>query len=65
MAQQYIGVNRGADYNPDALTVGTSTGSTDVELRIDDTKGWTTAELYAVMDAIERYIFQKLPNAGV
>lgn len=65
MTQRYIGVNRGANYNPDALTVGTSTGSTDIELRIDDTKGFTTLDIEAIMDAFERYILQNRPNKGV
>lgn len=65
MTQRYIGVNRGADYSPDALTVGTSTGGTDIELRIDDTKGLTTVEIDAILDAFERYVFQNLPNKGV
>jgi hypothetical protein len=65
MTQRYIGVNRGADYNVDALAFNTSTNSTDIELRIDDTKGFTTVEIDAILDAFERFVFQKLPNKGV
>ena len=66
MAQVYIGVNRNADNNdPDTLTIGAVTGSTDIELRIDDSKGWTTQEIDYVLDLFERYVFQYLPNAGV
>jgi hypothetical protein len=66
MAQFYVGVDRGADYNPDALTTGSSTtAGLDIELRMDVAAGWTTVELEAVLDAIERYIFQFRPNQGV
>lgn len=37
MADRYFGFNFGADLSPDNVTTGTSTGSTDVELRISTT----------------------------
>lgn len=49
MASIYIGVNRGADTQPDVqsggITEGASTGSTDLEIRIDTGKGWTREEI--------------------
>lgn len=59
MAQVYIGANRGADGSPDALTVGSSTGSTDVEVRIDDSKSLTRLDVELILDAIVRYLENK------
>lgn len=56
MASQYIGYNRGADLSPDKATTGTSTGSTDVELRIDLAKSLTRQDVLLITEAIERYI---------
>lgn len=58
MGSEYYGINRG-DPNqlmPDAVTVGTSTGSTDIEVRLDLTKGWTTLEIEEALDAIYQRI---------
>lgn len=46
MASVSFGLNRGADSQPDKVTVGTLAVSTnDVELRIDATKGLTRQEI--------------------
>lgn len=46
MASVSFGVNRGADSQPDQITVGTLAVTTsDVELRIDNTKGLTRNEI--------------------
>lgn len=56
MASQYFGYNRGTDLSPNAITTGTSTGSTDVEVRIDLTKGITRQDAYLILEAVIRYI---------
>lgn len=56
MASIYIGYNRGADLSPDQATEGASTGSMDVELRIDTGKGLNRGEIILILEAIERYI---------
>lgn len=59
MASEYIGYNRGADLSPMQATVGTSTGSTDVELRIDLTKSLTREDIILITEAIERYVLDQ------
>lgn len=56
MADIFIGYNRGADLSPDKATEGSSTGSTDVELRIDTGKGLTRQEVTDIVEAITRYL---------
>lgn len=56
MASIYIGYNRGADLSVGNATEGASTGSTDVELRIDTGKGLTRLEVKDIVTAIERYL---------
>lgn len=56
MASQYFGYNRGTDLSVNAVTTGTSTGSTDVELRIDLTKSITKQDAKLICDAIVRVI---------
>lgn len=56
MASQYFGYNRGTDLSPNAITTDTSSGSTDVELRIDLTKSITRQDAKLIVDAIMRYI---------
>ena len=66
MAMQYIGMDRGAIVNDDSLTVGTSTTATlDIEVRIDDTVGWTSLELDDAMERIQRYMVRFLKGGGV
>lgn len=46
MASVSFGLNRGADSQPDKVNVGTlAVSSFDLEVRIDNTKGWTRQEL--------------------
>lgn len=54
MADRFIGYNRGADLSPDAATVGSSTGSTTVELRWTVTSGMTRQEITLMTEAILR-----------
>lgn len=43
MAQEYYGLNRGqTEFN---VVNGTSTNSTDIEVRIDTSKNFTTSEI--------------------
>lgn len=56
MASIFIGFNRGADLSPDKATEGASTGSTDVELRIDTSKSLTRSEVTEIAGAILRYL---------
>jgi hypothetical protein len=56
MASIYIGFNRGADLSPDKATEGSSTGSTDVELRIDTSKSMTRQDVNLITEAILRYL---------
>ncbi len=56
MASIYIGYNRGADLSPDKATEGSSTGSTDIELRIDTGKGLTRQDVNLISEAILRYV---------
>ena len=53
MASVSFGLNRGADSQPDKVNVGTLAVSTyDIEVRIDNTKGWTRQELREYLDRI-------------
>lgn len=54
MASIFLGANRGADLSPDRVTSGSSTGSTDVELRIDTGKSLTRREVKEITDALVR-----------
>lgn len=57
MASEYYGFNRGQDtLSPGGITVGTSTGSTDLELRIDLTKNLTRLDINALVEKILQYI---------
>lgn len=50
MASVSFGLNRGADSQPDEVTVGTLAVSTnDVELRVDATKGLTRQEITEIV----------------
>ena len=59
MASQYFGFNRGTDLSPDAITTGTSSGSTDVELRVDLTKSLTKEDILLITEAIIRMIIDQ------
>lgn len=57
MASAFFGFNRGSDLSPDNITEsGTTTGSTDVELRVDLTKNLTRGEITDIVEAILRRI---------
>jgi hypothetical protein len=56
VANIFIGVNRGAADNPDNITEGASTGSTDIELRIDTGVGWTRAEADRAVTRLIEYL---------
>lgn len=50
MASVSFGLNRGADSQPDQITVGTLAVSTnDVEVRVDNTKGLTRQEIAEIL----------------
>lgn len=54
MADHFIGLNRGAvGFADSQITFGTSSGSTDVEIRIADAAGWTRQELILALEVIE------------
>ncbi len=59
MASQYFGYNRGTDLSPDAITTGTSSGTTDVELRVDLTKSLTKEDVLLITEAILRMILDQ------
>lgn len=56
MASIFLGVNRGQNDNPETVTEGAATGSTDIELRIDTGKGSTRNDVYVKVKQILRYL---------
>lgn len=62
MASIFIGVNRGViETGPDAnssggIIEGASTGSTDVEIRIDTGKSLTRNEVDVILDKLKQYL---------
>lgn len=60
MANVFFGVNIGADYSADKVTVGAATGSTDVELRVavptGDGANWPKGELLIAIDKLKERI---------
>jgi hypothetical protein len=55
MASTFIGLNRGQQGSlVSDFTVGTSTGSTDVEVRVDTGKSLTREEVKLILEAIIR-----------
>tara|TARA_R110000868_G_scaffold24342_2_gene96271 strand:+ start:2188 stop:2391 length:204 start_codon:yes stop_codon:yes gene_type:complete len=58
MADHFYGLNNtGLRDNGDAdVTVGTSTGATDVEIRVADAAGWNKGTLSRMIHALEEYI---------
>ena len=63
MASEYYGLNRGQTGLPSGtaqsyITMGTSTGSTDIELRVDLTKSLTKNEVLNAVKVIVEYIQQ-------
>lgn len=64
MASTFIGLNRGQQGTVVGdFTVGTSTGSTDVEVRIDTGKSLTRGEVKLILEAIVRMI--DVPDGAV
>lgn len=56
MASEFYGLNRGSNLRVEEVTVGTSTGSTDLELRVDLTKGITRKDVNRLLDTILNFI---------
>lgn len=57
MASLYIGLNRGqTGSSAGDFTIGSSTGSTDVELRIDTGKSLTRQDVYLILEAFDNVI---------
>lgn len=56
MANWFTGINRGKVQNPQSIVAGTSTGSTDIELRVDTTKGTTKEDVILSLRAFEQFI---------
>lgn len=56
MTIEYYGANRGTVQRPDALTVGTSSGSTDMELAVDLSKSLTREEVILFLEVVKRYL---------
>ncbi len=53
MSDRFIGLNRGSVGHSDSkITRGSSTGSTDVEVRIADAAGWTRKEVILALQVI-------------
>lgn len=59
MANAFFGINRGNDgLVPVQIVRGSSTGATDIELRIDDTKGVTRKDVKIALEALENLFDQ-------
>jgi hypothetical protein len=60
MATYYLGLKRGADFNPDNVTAGTSSAGSgvDVEVRIDTTNGTTREESVLALQQVIAFIEQ-------
>jgi len=56
MSDYYYGWARGKPQNPQSIVVGTSTGSTDVELHVSTTHNVTKMDVILALRAIEQLI---------
>lgn len=57
MASQFVGLNRGQQgFTYSDFTVGSSTGSTDIELRFDTGKSLTREDVYNALKAFQRWV---------
>lgn len=65
MASEYYGLNRGANANEESVTKGTSTGSTDVEVRVDLTKSLTKLEVIVLVETILRHIASAFTDTAI
>ena len=64
MASVSFGLNRGADSQPDQINVGTlAVTNNDLEVRIDNTKGWTSEEIDEYLKRIRDWILDSRENA--
>ncbi len=61
MASKYYAVNNLPTLydQPDQITVGTSTGSTDIEVRVDTGKSWTREGMKIALESIIRRITER------
>jgi hypothetical protein len=64
MSDHFIGANRtgGTTNADDEFIIGTSTGSTDIEVRIADAAGWSAADVARKLTAIRDYIVSQGPK---
>jgi len=63
MADHFIGRNRGTiGWGDSGFTYGTSTGATDVEVRIADGKGLTRKDVILILERIEEFITAPDPH---
>jgi hypothetical protein len=66
MADRFIGLNRAqGGFTPSEFTVGTSTGSTDMELRYSDAASLTRLDIIKFLEACERYLESNILQGGV
>lgn len=56
MTMHYLGMNKGVQQSPANITHGTSTTSTDMELRWDDTKAIQKKDIIIMMSVLEQYL---------
>jgi hypothetical protein len=56
MADYFYGIARGTSNNPQAVVVGTSTGSTDIELHVSTTNNPTKKDVIRALRTIEQFI---------
>lgn len=56
MADWFYGINRGKGARPQDVTVGTATGSTDVELRVAQGVSLTKKDVILLIEAIENFV---------
>lgn len=56
MASEYYGLNRGQ--TEFSIVNGTSTNSTDIEVRVDLTKSWKKAEVLQKLEEIKNHILK-------
>lgn len=56
MAKRYFGLDRGDDEASVNVTVGSSTGNTDVELVLDDASGVTKMDVRLLAERLIRFV---------
>ena len=66
MASRFYGLNNLATkFRQEDVTTGVATTGTDVEVRIDDTKGWSRVQLMQALEAIDRRIIAGTDDLAV